>query len=427
MYLRHNIVFLCCVFAAFFLPLSLQAETFAFKEKLGAKQRTISTVNEQVMLNGELLYETRILNRMTSEVKEIDSTKNGDTKFDAVFALAEERLVPDKVESDSKISAFQWQEDYHSIFSRSTLGKITIGKNVVMPTVRDVPLFPDKDLAVGETWTAPGVEAHDLGPTFGIKELFSIPFVATYKFLGDRKWRGKTYKTFSIDYTAEKKTTDYFEQDPFNTMTNGAKSDFKPVKVLAKSNQLVYWDSGLGQPVGANENFSLVFYMSDGNVYEFSGTAEAEIIESEIMDKDALSKDIEKKLQDAGIKDATVKIVEGGVSIDIENIQFTADSAILQKSEKAKLDAIGKILTQYPNRDILVSGHTALAGGSDASRMQLSQERAGAVAGYFINNKVRGKEHIMVRGWGSTKPIADNNTEEGKQKNRRVEITILEN
>jgi outer membrane protein OmpA-like peptidoglycan-associated protein len=59
--------------------------------------------------------------------------------------------------------------------------------------------------------------------------------------------------------------------------------------------------------------------------------------------------------------------------------------------------------------------------------MQLSQERAGAVAGYFINNNVRNREHIMVRGWGSSKPIADNNTEEGKQKNRRVEITILEN
>lgn len=75
----------------------------------------------------------------------------------------------------------------------------------------------------------------------------------------------------------------------------------------------------------------------------------------------------------------------------------------------------------------MVSGHTALAGGTDQSRMELSSERAGAVAAYLLKNKVRTRERVMVRGFGSNKPIADNRTEDGKRKNRRVEITILEN
>ncbi|GHT48489.1 membrane protein [Spirochaetia bacterium] len=422
--MKRSFIFSVCLIFLFFCPLIIHAETFEFKEKKGAKQRTISTVNEQVLLNGELLYNTLILNRMTSEVKE---TNGKTTKFDATFTLAEERVAPESAKNSSTTSTFSWKEDYHSVFSRSNLGKITIGRSVVMPTVRDVPIFLEKDIKVGETWTAPGEEAHDLGPTFGIKDLFKIPFVATYKYLGERQWRGKTYKAISISYTAEKNTADYLEEDPKNTMLDGAKHVYKPASVFAQSEQTVLWDTELGQPVSGSEHFSLIFKMNDGNVYQFVGTAEAEVIESEEMNKATLRRDIEKSIQDAGINDATVRVDESGVTISIENIQFDADSAFLQNSEKQKLDKIGEILKKYPARDIMVSGHTALAGGTDQSRMELSSERAGAVAAYLLKNKVRTRERVMVRGFGSNKPIADNRTEDGKRKNRRVEITILEN
>ncbi|MDR2098093.1 MAG: OmpA family protein, partial [Spirochaetaceae bacterium] len=56
-----------------------------------------------------------------------------------------------------------------------------------------------------------------------------------------------------------------------------------------------------------------------------------------------------------------------------------------------------------------------------------SQERAAAVAAYLIENGVRTPGHIMVRGYGSENPVADNSTNAGRKKNRRVEIIILEN
>ncbi|GMO41798.1 MAG: OmpA family protein [Termitinemataceae bacterium] len=421
-------VLLCTAFFMLIPIFESNGETFVFKEKKGTKQHTISTVNEQVLLNGELLYDTLILNRMTSEVKSINTDNDRiNTQFDAVFTLAEERLTPENAASTASVSTFSWKEDYKSVFSRNDKGKITIARDIVMPTVRDVPIFPDKDIVVGETWSAPGVEAHDLGPTFGIKELFTIPFVADYKYIGEREWRGKKYKAISITYTAEKNTSDYFESDPKGTMLNEPKNVYRPTRVLVKSDQIMLWDSDLGQPVNASEHFSLIFKMSDGNIFQFMGTAEAEIIESTEMDKTKLSAEIDKSLKEAGINDATVKIVDDGVSISIENIQFHADSAFLQESEKKKLDKIGEILKKYSDRDILVGGHTALAGGTAESRMQLSNERAGAVAAYLIKNSVRPRERIMVRGFGSNKPIADNVSEEGKRKNRRVEITILEN
>ena len=99
---------------------------------------------------------------------------------------------------------------------------------------------------------------------------------------------------------------------------------------------------------------------------------------------------------------------------------------MLLASEKEKLDKIGAILRHYQNRDILVGGHTAYS-GSEASMVRLSEERAGAVAGYLIDSNVRTPDRVVIRGYGGTRPLADNSNEAGRIKNRRVEITILEN
>jgi len=110
----------------------------------------------------------------------------------------------------------------------------------------------------------------------------------------------------------------------------------------------------------------------------------------------------------------------------MEDIQFHADTAIMLPGESEKLDRIAEILMRFPERDIMVSGHTALA-GTPEGRMRLSTERAAVVAEYLIGLNVRTPDRIVVRGYGALRPLADNDTEEGMRRNRRVEITILEN
>jgi outer membrane protein OmpA-like peptidoglycan-associated protein len=189
----------------------------------------------------------------------------------------------------------------------------------------------------------------------------------------------------------------------------------------------VYWDNALGQPVGAEENFKLKFEMSDGNIYEFNGKAEAEIIESPEMDRNAIADEIKKELSSEGMDDTDVRVVEEGVKINLENILFEPDTAILVQGEDKKLEKIADILRKYPDRDIMVGGHAARAGGTENSRQQLSQERAAAVAEYLIERGARTADRVIARGYGSQKPVADNGTEAGRGKNRRVEIIILEN
>ena len=142
------------------------------------------------------------------------------------------------------------------------------------------------------------------------------------------------------------------------------------------------------------------------------------------MDKAALVDEIKKELSNE-ISD--VLIVEEGVKLNLENILFEPDTAILIQGEEKKLEKIGELLRKYPDRDIMIGGHAARAGGTENSRQQLSQERAAAISAYMIEHGVRPPDRVMARGYGSQKPVADNSTEAGRKKNRRVEIIILEN
>ena len=75
-----------------------------------------------------------------------------------------------------------------------------------------------------------------------------------------------------------------------------------------------------------------------------------------------------------------------------------------------------------PEVAILISGHTDNA-GSAASNQKLSERRVQSVGAYLRSKGIASKR-ILTKGFGSSKPVADNHTEEGKQLNRRVEITI---
>jgi outer membrane protein OmpA-like peptidoglycan-associated protein len=182
----------------------------------------------------------------------------------------------------------------------------------------------------------------------------------------------------------------------------------------------------MGQPVAYNENFRHIFELSDGRVFEFRGVAEAEIIESERMDKDKVAGDIAEEIRRLNIPEVSVRVVDEGITLSLDDIQFYPESARMLPGEKEKLDKIVDILRRYQERDIMVGGHTARVGTEESSR-KLSVERAAVVADYLIEKKARAPDRVVVRGFGSDRPVADNSTEEGRRKNRRVEITILEN
>lgn len=86
-----------------------------------------------------------------------------------------------------------------SVFRRDALGHMTIGDEYFMPVVRNVLVFPDRDVQKGETWTATGEEAHDLREGFAI-DTFKVPFTATYTYVGKVTRDGKEYDLIRVEY-----------------------------------------------------------------------------------------------------------------------------------------------------------------------------------------------------------------------------------
>jgi outer membrane protein OmpA-like peptidoglycan-associated protein len=135
--------------------------------------------------------------------------------------------------------------------------------------------------------------------------------------------------------------------------------------------------------------------------------------------------EIQEELEVQGVADTTVRVVDEGVVISLNNIQFLPNDTGLTEAERIKIMRVAMILNQYPGRKILVGGHTALA-GTEAGRLEVSTRRAQAVADFLVLLESRKPEDITVRGYGAARPLGDNETEEGRVLNRRVEITILD-
>lgn len=105
-----------------------------------------------------------------------------------------------------------------------------------------------------------------------------------------------------------------------------------------------------------------------------------------------------------------------------QDILFATDSAALRADLQADLRALGRNLQQYPNTSVQVVGHTDNT-GSAAYNQDLSERRARAVAGVLYETGVN-PGRVVAIGRGEAQPIASNQTPEGRQQNRRVDIVI---
>ena len=114
-----------------------------------------------------------------------------------------------------------------------------------------------------------------------------------------------------------------------------------------------------------------------------------------------------------------VEETNAGVRLTVQNLRFQPDSAeLVLGMEGNRLDDIASVLKLAGDSQILIEGHTAST-GQPAAELALSQERARKIANELVDRGIQ-KDKIIVRGWGSAKPIAPNTNNAGKAWNRRV-------
>jgi len=120
--------------------------------------------------------------------------------------------------------------------------------------------------------------------------------------------------------------------------------------------------------------------------------------------------------------DVDIKPIELNQSYRINDIYFGFNKSDLNGESKSVLDQLIEFLSENPAICIQIQGHTDNI-GNDAENLSLSENRARSVYNYLVIKGISAKR-LMYKGFGKTMPVADNNTEEGRAKNRRTVFVI---
>ncbi|MDD8020071.1 MAG: OmpA family protein [Acidobacteriota bacterium] len=126
------------------------------------------------------------------------------------------------------------------------------------------------------------------------------------------------------------------------------------------------------------------------------------------------------------LEGAKIERVGEGIKITFDSgLLFDVDKYDLRPASKENLTKLASILNKYPDTNIIIEGHTDSTGSHDHN-MTLSENRAKAVAAYLATQNVQ-SPRFTVMGYGPDQPIASNDSAEGRQQNRRVDLGIIAN
>lgn len=122
-------------------------------------------------------------------------------------------------------------------------------------------------------------------------------------------------------------------------------------------------------------------------------------------------------------KDIALKRIELGEGIVLKNVFFDTDKSVLKTESQVELDRLVLLMQQNPNMKIEIGGHTDNVGNKEHNAA-LSKNRAKSVYDYLVSKKIDA-QRLTYQGYGFDKPIASNDTEDGRALNRRTEFTII--
>lgn len=309
-------------------------------------------------------------------------------------------------------------------FSVDSEGRYSMQSDRGFPSLRNFPSFIVEDdegnvhktekISVGSSWKGQSIRSVD-PLNNGNRTL--IPFLAQYTYTGIQEWKGGSVYAIKCQW-ATRYGADYEIIDE--------KGDSSLVRASGKHSADILIGTDSGTVLLIKDYVDEIFFYSDGrnvaykgNILIFSeGTAKISAEAMDFVNEEA------KSVGRMNSNNISVEKCDRGLKFTMENLLFKADSAELLEDESNRLDALAQVLKKSPDSLILVEGHTARA-GNPSNETTLSLERARTISLELIRRGVK-ESSIVCSGKGSDFPVADNSTEEGRRRNRRVEVTVLE-
>lgn len=231
---------------------------------------------------------------------------------------------------------------------------------------------------------------------------------------------------FSADNRKDKNKDIYFfnlpaEIQPIPTLyVKGRVFDAETGRNLSADFQLQDLSDGRLVVSTQGNKFSGEFLVSlpVGGSYAFKAEHKGYMFYSGHFDIDA-SHPLDKSYQ----LDIALNPIKAGVKITLENIFYETNSFELLEASKIELDGLVKFMRDNSSVKILIGGHTDNVGNA-VYNQKLSESRAESVYKYLISKEIN-PNRLQFKGFGMNNPVSDNDSEEGRAKNRRTEITVL--
>ena len=210
---------------------------------------------------------------------------------------------------------------------------------------------------------------------------------------------------------------------------------FLPVKSDIKIHNIN--NNDLKYELVSDESGYVEVFLNYGEKYEFTASASEYSVATkkiEILNDDPRSvvlmdiflekaEIVQQNQEIAETTEPAKELLKVGESFILRNIYFDFDKATLRPQSIEELDHLYQFLVNNPTAIVEISAHTDRIGSYEYN-INLSKRRAQAVVDYLINKGIDSKR-LIAKGYGFTKPVATNSTEEGRQLNRRVEFKIL--
>lgn len=304
--------------------------------------------------------------------------------------------------------------------------KLTVLRGEVMDDSGKLP--PGVSISVMDANNGDIVGNYLPNPRTG-KYLFILPHGKTYKITYEAEGYHSITNTYKVEPGKEYLETEMVfilkdvvlrKETPGTVGVMGAVTNIQRKAVKGAAINVV--DNTTGKAVGQYTSGSqgeFSFVVERGKNYSLSFEAEGYLFQTENVNlpKEMIYSTVEKNV--------VLQPVAVGSKIVLNNLFFDFNKAKLRKESFVELDKIYKFLKDKPDMQAEVSGYTD-SKGNDKANLKLSADRAKAVVDYLVKKGIN-KARLTPKGYGKENPIASNDTDEGRQLNRRVELKILAN
>jgi outer membrane protein OmpA-like peptidoglycan-associated protein len=349
--------------------------------------------------------------------------------------------------------------------AKADAGGFQVVEDSGYPSLRGLPSFPaGLELGPGAVWTASGTRALDFDDSGAF---VLMPFLAEYRYSGLAEYQGAKAVKLTAKFATRWKKDAFASASPRSAAAAGAKAVSDIVSSASGTHELdILVDASSLEPLFIRDRFDESFALAKGGTERRSGFSlffyeggapldrreAGKAIAAAVAPADAVppaaadsapagagpgpliagkGKELEDELGPG--TEAGAAMDKAGLELDsspdglvlrVKDLRFVADSDELLPSEKPRLDAVADALKALPGRSFLVAGHSA-AVGKAAGELELSIRRAKRVSDELAARGIEASR-LLYRGFGSSRPLAPNDSEAGRAKNRRVEITILD-